>query len=181
MNDLLVLPSTFLLTLLLLVGLFFFVKASVKDRTEQVDFIATQPEELLLPALQDYFQQRAYRVVAADAQREEITFEGVVRPSVFLAVLLTSMVAIALVCLGLVLSTLLPQIGLFSLGLVSLAPLATLFYWQKAQRPEQLSLKVRSLQPQEQNAPAHLSRLTVRAHRDELLALESSLNLERQD
>jgi hypothetical protein len=32
-----VLPSTFVLTLLLAVGLFFFIKASVKDRTEQVN------------------------------------------------------------------------------------------------------------------------------------------------
>ncbi|MEQ8754914.1 MAG: cofactor assembly of complex C subunit B, partial [Coleofasciculus sp. G1-WW12-02] len=39
-----ILSSTFLLTLLLAVGLFFFIRASVKDRTQKVQLIAQEPE-----------------------------------------------------------------------------------------------------------------------------------------
>ncbi|HSF73309.1 MAG TPA: cofactor assembly of complex C subunit B, partial [Microcoleus sp.] len=43
-----VLPSTFVLTLLLAVGLFFFIKASVKDRIEQVKLASESAQESLL-------------------------------------------------------------------------------------------------------------------------------------
>ncbi len=64
-----VLPSTFVLTLLLAVGLFFFIKASVKDRTEQVKLSSDSAQESLLTQLQQYFSDRAYRVAAVDANQ----------------------------------------------------------------------------------------------------------------
>ena len=65
--DTAVLPSTFVLTLLLAVGLFFFIKASVKDRIEQVKLASESAQESLLTQLQEYFASRAYRVAAVDA------------------------------------------------------------------------------------------------------------------
>ena len=72
-----ILSSTFFLTLLLAVGLFFFIRASIKDRTEQVKLIVTEPEESLLARLQEYFDRRSYRIAALDRATGEVTFGGV--------------------------------------------------------------------------------------------------------
>lgn len=173
-----ILSSTFLLTLLLVVGLFFFIRASVKDRTEQEKLIAQAPEESILAQLQQYFDQRAYRVAAVDAATNQVTFQGFVRPSWFLAIFLTLLAACGLLCLSLVLSFLYPTFSKFFLGLVIFAPLAGVFYWKKAGRNEQVSLKVEAL-PNEKTGQQTL--LTVTGHRDELAQLKQSLHLKRQD
>lgn len=172
-----VIPSTLLLTVLLMVGLFFFVKASVKDRTQQVSLITESSEDALLSQLDQYFTQRAYRVVALDL--EGVTFTGMVRPSVFLAIFLTLLVAAGMLCLGLVLSLLVPKFSAGFLGLVLLAPVAGFFYWQRAGRQEQVLVKVEPLPGKDQSEDQ--SRLTVTAHRDELAALQHSLKLKPQD
>ncbi|MEQ9548290.1 MAG: cofactor assembly of complex C subunit B [Coleofasciculus sp. G3-WIS-01] len=71
-----ILSSTFLLTLLLAVGLFFFIRASVKDRTQKVQLIAQEPEASLLERLLNYFDQRAYQVAAVDPATGQVTFQG---------------------------------------------------------------------------------------------------------
>jgi ABC-type sugar transport system permease subunit len=169
-----VLPSTFVLTLLLAVGLFFFIKASVKDRTEQVKLFSESPQESLLTQLQQYFSDRAYRVAAVDAPNYQVTFEGFVRPSWFLAVFLTLLSAGGTLCLGLVLAMLVPQQGQLFLTLVLLSPLAGIFYWKKAGRSEQVSLKLESV---DESGSQTRSLITVRAHRDELAAMQKALNL----
>ena len=173
-----VLASTFVLTLLLAVGLFFFVKASAKDRTEQVKLISEEAGEPLFTQLQQYFSQRAYRVAAVDAASNQVTFEGFVRPSWFLAVFLTLLSAVGILCLALVLAMLLPQQGGFFLALVLLSPLAGVFYWQKAGRSEQVSLKLESVP--RPGSPTQ-SLITVRAHRDEVAALQKALSLKPGD
>jgi ABC-type sugar transport system permease subunit len=169
-----VLPSTFVLTLLLAVGLFFFIKASVKDRTEQVKLSSQKAEESLLTDLQQYFSDRAYRVAAVDAPNHQVTFEGFVRPSWFLAIFLTLLSAGGTLCLGLVLAMLVAQHGEIFLGLVLLSPLAGLFYWKKAGRSEQVSLKLESAG---ESGSQTGSLVTVRAHRDELAAMQKALDL----
>jgi len=173
-----ILSSTFLLTLLLVVGLFFFIRASVKDRTEQEKLISQEPEESLLARLQQYFDERAYRVAAVDAATNQVTFQGFVRPSWFLAIFLTLLAACGILCLSLVLSFLYPTFTNFFLGLVILAPIAGVFYWKKAGRSEQVSLKVESL-PTAKTGQQTL--LTVTGHRDELAQLKQSLHLKTQD
>lgn len=169
-----VLASTFLLTLLLLVGLFFFIRASIKDRTETVQLVSNQSEAAIAPQLQQYFLQRAYRVATADASQAQVTFEGFVRPSLFLAIFLTALAAVGVLCLSLVLAILFPQFAGAFLGLVLLSPLAGFFYWRGASRPEKVSLKVEAIaQPSAQ--PQSL--ITVIAHRDELAELQRSLSL----
>lgn len=169
-----ILPSIFVMTLLMVVGLMFFIRASVKDRTQKVQLITEQAEESLLNRVQQYFDQRAYKVAAVDAAQNQVTFQGVVRPSWFLAVFLSLLAAAGLLCLALILSMVLPSLTPALLSLVVLAPLAGFFYWQKAKRPEQVSLKIEPLEPE---AAQPRSRVTVTAHRDELAELQRALNL----
>jgi uncharacterized membrane protein len=165
--------STFLLTLLLAVGLVFFIRASVKDRIQQVKLIAEQPEESLLAQLQQYFDQRAYQVASVDRATNQVVFQGFVRPSWFLAIFLTFLAACGLLCLALVLSMLYPTSNSIFLGLIFLAPVAGLFYWQKAGRSEQVCLKVELFASNESKTQ---SLITVTAHRDELAAMQQALH-----
>ena len=170
-NNAPILSSTFLLTLLMMVGLFFFIRASVKDRTEQVKLIAEEPETSLLDRLQAYFSSRAYQLSAVDAEHNRVTFQGMVRPSWFLAIFLTILTALGLLCLALVLSLLYSSLTNFFLSLTLLSPLAGVFYWQGAKRLEKVSVEVTSLSTLEKE-PKTLA--TVTAHRDELRLLQQA-------
>ncbi len=168
-----VLPSTFFLTLLLTIGLFFFIRASVKDRTEVARLVSDRPDAALKEQLRQYFAQRAYRVVQIDAEQDQVTFEGVVAPSLFLVVFLTALAALGLLCLGLVVSTALHGVTLAVVVPVLLSPLAGWFYWIKAGRSEQVVLKIEALQQDGSDR----STLQVTAHRDELADLQRLLEL----
>ncbi|PSB15071.1 cofactor assembly of complex C subunit B [filamentous cyanobacterium CCP2] len=170
-----VLLSTALLTMLLSVGLFFFIRASAKDRTQIVQFLTEQQEEPLFEQLQTYFTDRSYRLIAVDVEQNQIKYEGFVRPSLFLAIFLTFLAAIGVFCLSLVLSFLFPSAANVLPALVLISPIAGFFYWRKAGRPEQVSLRVETLSPSSAQAK---SLLTVTAHRDEVLAMRRSLNLQ---
>ena len=50
-----VIPSTFFLTLLMMIGLFFFIRASVKDRIKQIQLVPAESEDVLVKKLQEYF------------------------------------------------------------------------------------------------------------------------------
>lgn len=170
-----ILSSTFLLTLLLAVGLFFFIRASVKDRTKKVKLIAPpQPEESLLAQLKQYFSERSYQVARVDRAENQVTFQGFVRPSWFLTIFLTLLALCGIFCLVLVLSQLFPNQGGIFLILLLLAPASGWFYWQKAGRLEQVLLKVESVATED---TTH-SMITVTAHRDELEALQQALQLQ---
>jgi hypothetical protein len=166
-----VLTSTFVLTILLAIGLFFFIRASTKDRIEQMILETSESEAILIPRLQTYFSDRAYKIAAVDRDTDIITFEGIVSPSVFLATLLTSLAAIGAMCLALVLSMQFPEIGNIFLVLLIAAPLAGWFYWQGSARTEQVRLKVES--------PANSTATVIKisGHRDELAIFQSTLQL----
>ncbi|ACA99943.1 MULTISPECIES: cofactor assembly of complex C subunit B [Cyanophyceae] len=163
-----VITSTLLLTLLLMVGLFFFIRASIKDRTEQVELLAKEPEESIFERLQTYFEQRAYRITTVDGVNNIVTYEGFVPPSGFIAVFLSLLAALGLVCIALVLALLYPNIGFAFLGICLLAPLAGLFYWRKAGKVEKVILQITTQTPITET-PTRL--ITVTAHRDELIQL----------
>ena len=165
------------LTLLMFVGLVFFIRAATKDRTQVAQLLAPCSEESLLAQLQQYFDQRAYRVTAIDAAANQVTFEGMVRPSVFLTLLLTLMAAIGALCFALVLSMLVPLSLVGGLSFLGLAPLAGWFYWRGAGRSEQVSLKVQAASP----PSAMTCLITVKAHRDELAELQRALGLVAPD
>ncbi|MEM9507733.1 MAG: cofactor assembly of complex C subunit B, partial [Cyanobacteria bacterium P01_E01_bin.35] len=78
-----VIPSTFFLTLLMMIGLFFFIRASVKDRTKQIRLVPAESEDVLIKKLQDYFESRAYQLVSIDTNNKQVSFTGFVQPSIF--------------------------------------------------------------------------------------------------
>ncbi len=170
-----VLSSTFFLTLLLAIGLFFFIKASVKDRIEEQKLMANQGADALLKVIQQYFQSRAYQVKTTDPANNQITFEGFVRPSGFLAIFLTLLTAVGTLCLALVLSMITPQQDNLFFGLILLSPLTGIFYWQRAGRSEQVSLKLETVLHSDTHPQSVIS---VQAHRDELATLRQTLDLQ---
>ncbi|MFS0514765.1 cofactor assembly of complex C subunit B [Nostoc sp. UIC 10607] len=171
--DTAILPSTFLLTLLLSVGLFFFIRASTKDRIETAQMVSEQDEAALMSQLKDYFRSRSYRVAAVDREQNKVTFEGNVRPSWFLAIFLTLLAATGIICLSLVVYLLFPKLSSFILAMVLLSPLSGLFYWKKSGRLEKVSLKVETTQSEQTSS----SKITVVGHRDELSELQRTLHL----
>jgi Cofactor assembly of complex C subunit B len=166
-----VLTSTFILTILLAIGLFFFIRASTKPRIEQMTLETSESEAVLIPKLQAYFADRAYKIAAVEPETDIITFEGLVSPSIFLAVLLTGLAAIGAMCLALVLSMQFPDIGNVFLVLLIVAPLAGWFYWQGSARTEQVRLKVES------SADSTPITIRISGHRDELAIFQSTLQL----
>ncbi|MEM6254540.1 MAG: cofactor assembly of complex C subunit B [Cyanobacteria bacterium P01_D01_bin.156] len=160
--------STFFLTILLGVGLFFFIKAATKDRTEIAEFSTGQTLEALRQTMLDYWQNRAYRLVNEEASSDDewVKLAGLVRPSFFLAIFLSFLAAVALMCFALVLATLFKAYGVFFFGLVMLSPLTAVLYWKQAKREEQVAFRI---QQEEQG-----TKLTIRAHRDEIIQLKSN-------
>lgn len=166
--------STLFLTLLLIIGLFFFIKASVKDRTQQAQFISPETPENLSSQLKQYFAKRAYHISSIDSNRNVVTFEGIVRPSWFLAIFLTIVSGIGLLCLSLVLSIILPDQGLIFISLILLSPLTGVFYWKKSTKVEQVLLKLEELITDNHTQ----SVITLQGHRDELITLQQSFHLQ---
>jgi len=117
--------STLLLTILLFLGLISFLRGSIRDRTTDVLFNVVQlTDDRLLMQVRDHFQQRAYKVVEIDPERDVAILLGQVRPSIFLAVFLTILAAIGLTCFGLVLGGLIPDLENLWLWLIMVFPVS---------------------------------------------------------
>lgn len=174
------LPSVFGLTFLLFVGLGFFIRASTKDRTENALYQTALDDVSLMEALQKYFEGRAYRVTQVDNATGQISLEGTVGASIFLAVFLGSLAAIGLFCLALVLAIAFPRLGYGPYGLMLLAPIASWFYWRGATRVEQVTFQLLDADSTPKApTPDGEARLSIAAHRDELAVLESQIPLKR--
>ena len=166
-----VVATALIMTVLTFIGLLFFIRASIKDRTKQIKLIPDESEEVFLSKLQTYFEQRAYQIVNVDTENQTVTFQGFVKPSFFLAILLTGLAGLGLFCLALVLAFLYPNLTGFSWCLLGLAPVAGFFYWRNAGRSENVLL---GLYPRKEG----VNLVTVTAHRDELIQLQNNLNLQ---
>lgn len=162
------LASTLLLTVLLAIGLVFFLRASSKDRTTVVDVQSPRPALEVLEGLVAWLHERGWHPTAKDAQRQVLCFSGQVKASLALALLLSLLGSLGGGSLALVLHQLFPQAGWWVLGLALLGPLAGLVYWRRAARPENLELRL-------MEEPSGGSALRLRAHRDELIAMEKEL------
>ncbi len=160
--------STLLLTLLLAIGLVFFLRAASKDRTTVVDVRSSKPALEVLGGLSSWLEQRGWQAVpeASDPERRHLLFRAQVAASPVLAILLSALGAVGAACLGLVLRQLAPELGWWPLLLALLGPLAGWIYRKRAQRAEVLELRLLS------HDSATGSELRLRAHRDELIALE---------
>ena len=165
--------STFILTVLSIIGLFFFIRASVKERLQQVKLVSILPESELFSQLKTYFQARSYQVIKVDPDNNEVLFEGFVAPSLFLAILLSILSIFGILSLILVLSQLWHQFERFFLILLIFSPVAGLFYWQNAGRKEQVSVKVQTLTD---SANKTQTLLIITGHRDELATFQETLN-----
>lgn len=132
--------------------------------------MAPGAEDVTLDQMESYLKQRAYQLVGMNREQAQLTFEGIVRPSIGLAIFLMTLAAVSLLCLSLVLAVQWPTIGIWFTILVALSPLTALFYWKKAERAEQVLLKV-----EPDTASESKTLVTVTAHRDELAALKSAL------
>ena len=102
-----------------------------------------------------------------------LRFRGQVAASRPLAVLLSVLAAIGGACFGLVLQQLIPQWHGWPLLLIGLGPLAGLVYDKRAARSEDLELRL--LEGGDDTLKAG-SILRLRAHRDELIAIELELS-----
>jgi hypothetical protein len=163
------LGSTLLLTLLLAIGLVFFLRAASKDRTTVVDVQSPRPALEVLEGLVAWLKLRGWHPTAKDPQRQVLSFSGQVQASLALAVLLTCLASLGAVSLGLVLHQLFPAVGWWVLALALLGPLAGRIYWRRASRPESLELRLIN------ESAGGGSTLRLRAHRDELIAMEKEL------
>jgi hypothetical protein len=194
MTGTLTLSSTFLLTLLLSVGLIFFIRAATKDRTETLDFAVAQDPQAIAQRLQQYFRQRAYGLVqgeglAGDRSQnhdpndlapgsQTWVFEGLVAPSWFMAIFLSTLAGVGFLCIALVLVISWPSGAVLWFTLPALSPLAGVFYWKKAKRLERVSLTLSPLTEQpDPGAAVPTYQVEVTGHRDELAALRQSLGL----
>lgn len=164
--------STLILTILMMIGLPFFIRASIKDRTEQIQIPTSESEEVFLPKLQQYFTTRAYRVVDLNQEKNQVTFEGFVQPSLFLAIFLTFIAALGLFGLVLILCFVDPVHSNFFWLLLLFAPVAGIFYWQKAGRLEKVLL---SVEPN-MGLSEHKNIIKLTGHRDELKQLQRSIS-----
>ena len=169
--DLPVINSTLILTILTMVGLPFFIRGSVKDRTEELAIKTWETEETLLPKLQTYFENRAYKAIAVDKDNNQVTFQGFVQPSWFMAIFLTFLTFLGLFSLALVLVQLYPAIGNLFWFLLLLSPVSGIFYWQNAARLEQVLLRIET----EFNGQDSYKLITLIGHRDELTQLRKNV------
>ena len=158
----------------MMIGLFFFIRASVKDRTKQIQLLPADSEDILIKTLQDYFEARAYQLTSIDPKTKQVTFKGYVQPSIFLAILLSFLAVVGLSCLTLILFLLFPNLNQLCWLLLLAAPLAGIFYWQKARRWEKILLQVimRNDRP---------NLVAITAHRDELIQLQTNLTVQAVD
>ncbi|NET54464.1 MAG: cofactor assembly of complex C subunit B, partial [Merismopedia sp. SIO2A8] len=145
-----------------------------------------QAPDVCIEQLPSYFLQRSYGLVDAESTTDKRTFEGFVRPSIFLAILLFILAGIGCLCLGLVLAILFPQWNSFVWAIILLAPGASIFYWKKSARREQVSFKVETVKAPDATPDNALfssietsftpqTKVTVRGHRDELASLQAAL------
>ena len=134
-----------------------------------VDVTSPQPPLAVLDGLSNWLEQRGWSREGGDAQRQVLRFRGQVASSRPLAVLLSLLAAIGSGCFGLVLRQLAPQLNWWPVLLIALGPVAGLIYSRRAARIEDLELRLLN------NPPKGGSALRVRAHRDELIAMELEL------
>ena len=161
--------STLLLTVLLAIGLVFFLRAASKDRTTVVDVHSPQPALDVLNGINDWLELRGWIRDGGDAERQVLRFRGSVAASRPLAVLLSALAATGGSCFGLVLRQLATELSWWPLLLILLGPVAGWVYTRRAARTEALELRL--LETQEGLGSA----LRLRAHRDELIAIELEL------
>tara|TARA_B100000965_G_scaffold273856_1_gene231877 strand:+ start:155 stop:712 length:558 start_codon:yes stop_codon:yes gene_type:complete len=163
--------STLFLTILLAIGLGFFLRAASKDRTTVVDVQSPLPPLEVLNGISFWLEERGWNKKGGNVDEKLLIFNGSVASSTFLVIFLSCLGGIGAACLGLVLIQLYPSLSWWPLLLATIgAPLAGFVYRLKSEREETLELKLLS------SELSNISILRIKAHRDELIAIQLELS-----
>ena len=168
MND--YLGSTLLLTILLAIGLIFFLKASSKDRTTIIDVSSSKKPIEVLNEVCNWLKSRGWQQINVNSEKKILTFKGQVVSSKSLAIFLSILGFLGSCSLGLVLVQIYPVLNWWPilLGLVG-GPIAGFAYFKNSQREEIFEFKL--INENERK----FTKLRLSAHRDELIAFENDL------
>ena len=166
------LNSTLLLTILLAIGLFFFLRASSKDRTTVVEITSSQKPLEVLNVIYEWLNLRGWKQIGGDFDQRTLMFKGQVVSSKFLAIFLSLLGGFGSCALGLVIIQIYPKLGWWPilLGLIG-GPLSGIIYFKKSTREEKFELRLISNDDNEE-----ITSMRLRAHRDELISLENELS-----
>ncbi len=166
------LNSTLLLTILLAIGLFFFLRASSKDRTTVVEITSSQKPLEVLNVMYEWLDLRGWNQIGGDFDQRILIFKGQVVSSRFLAIFLSLLGGFGSCALGLVIIQIYPTLGWWPilLGFIG-GPLSGMIYFKKSAREEKFELKLLSNEDSEE-----MTLIRLRAHRDELISLENELS-----
>ena len=163
--------STLFLTILLAIGLVFFLRAASKDRTTIVDVQSPLPPLEVLKGMSFWLEQRGWRKNGGNVEEKLLIFNGNVSSSFFLVIFLSCLGGLGSACLGLVLIQLYPSLSWWPLLLAAIgAPLAGIIYRIKSEREESLEVKLLTSDISE------ISIVRIKAHRDELIAIQYELS-----
>ena len=163
--------STLFLTILLAIGLGFFLRAASKDRTTIVDVQSPLPPLEVLKGISSWLEERGWKKSGGNVEEKLLIFSGNVASSVFLVIFLSCLGGVGSACLGLVLIQLYPSLSWWPLLLAAIgAPLAGIIYRVKSKREESLEVKLLS------SDLSDISILRIKAHRDELIAIQLELS-----
>ena len=163
--------STLFLTILLAIGLGFFLRAASKDRTTVVDVQSPLPPLEVLKGISLWLEERGWKKNGGNAEEKLLIFNGNVASSAFLAIFLSFLGGLGSACLGLVLIQLYPSLSWWPLLLAAIgAPLAGIIYRVKSKREELLEVTLLS------SDLSDISILRIKAHRDELIAIQLELS-----
>ena len=166
------LNSTLLLTILLGIGLFFFLRASSKDRTTIVEITSSQKPLEVLNVMYEWLNLRGWKQTGGDFDQRILIFKGEVLSSKLLAIFLSLLGGFGSCALGLVIIQIYPILGWWPilLGLIG-GPLSGILYFRKSSREEKFELRLISDEENEK-----ITSMRLRAHRDELISLENELS-----
>ena len=163
--------STLFLTILLSIGLGFFLRAASKDRTTVVDVQSPLPPLEVLNGISFWLEERGWKKKGGNVEEKLLIFHGNVSASTFLTIFLSCLGGIGAACLGLVLIQLYPPLSWWPLLLAVIgAPLAGIIYRVKSNREESLEVKLLS------SDKSSACILRIKAHRDELIAIQLELS-----
>ena len=164
------LVSTLLLTILLVIGLIFFLKASSKDRTTIIDIYSSKKPIEVLNEVCNWLNSRGWQQIKVNSEKQILTFKGQVVSSKSLAIFLSILGCLGSCSLGLVLVQIYPFLNWWPilLGLVG-GPISGFLYYKNSQREEIFEFKLIN------ENEIKFTQLRLSAHRDELIAFENDL------
>tara|TARA_Y100001970_G_scaffold294194_1_gene448283 strand:+ start:6313 stop:6870 length:558 start_codon:yes stop_codon:yes gene_type:complete len=165
------LPSILLLTILLSIGLFFFLKASSKDRTTVVEIYSELNSVYIMDQICIWLKKRGWNNDDVNVDEKVIKFKGFVASSLSFAAFLSLLGSIGSACIALVIIQIFPELTWWPMLITLIGgPLTGYFYTKSARRIEELELKL--IESSNQSG----SKFKIRAHRDELIALDNDLS-----